>query len=101
MCIDVIGLVHPLETELDDVAFQHVIYALNKVFLILRDGNGFNKQTIVEGGKVLFRLSRIIQAYADKKNRTNISVEEFTKRLLKVVDNAHSIFVGGVIPRVW
>jgi len=100
VCIDIIGTFHPLKMKLDEEAFQHVIYALNKIMLILREGNGVNKETIVSGGKILFRLSRIIQAYVHKKTKENVSVEEFAKLLLRVVDRAHDTFVGGIIPWV-
>ncbi|MCK5017446.1 MAG: hypothetical protein KAS32_10300 [Candidatus Peribacteraceae bacterium] len=90
-----------MESNLDEEHFQHVIYGINKILLVLRDGGGLNKNTIIKGGKVLFRMARIIQAYVHKKNKENIPAEEFAKRMVEVVDTAYGIFVGGVIPRVW
>jgi len=100
MLIDTIGLVHPLKTELDEESFQHIIYGLNRVLLILREGGGFNRETIIAGGKVLFRLARIIQAYVHKKNKEDIPAEEFTKRALEVISSAHTTFVGSLIPKL-
>lgn len=94
LCIDTIGAVHPLETELDEEMFQHTIYALNKVLLILRDGKGINKSTIVEGGKVLYRLSTLVRAYVHKKNKENIPAEEFATKFVMFADQLHSVFTG-------
>lgn len=83
---------------MDEIMFQHIIYALNKILLILRDGRGLNKRTIKDGGKIAFRLSRLIHVYVHKKNKENIPAEEFTERLVNLVDRAHTTFVGGIIP---
>ncbi len=100
MCIDLIGTLHPLKTELDEEMFQHLIYALNSIILTVKDGKGLNKGTIVRGGKTLLRLSRVIQAYVHKKNKENIPAEELAKQLVKIVDSAHDIFVGGTVPKL-
>lgn len=89
-----------MKTELDEEMFQHLIYALNSIMLTLKEGKGLNKYTIIEGGKTLFRLSRVIEFYVRKKNKENISAEELAKRLVSIVDDAHSIFVGGIIPKL-
>lgn len=94
VCIDVIGAVHPLEKELDEEMFQHTIYALNKVFLILRSGRGFNKHTIIKSGKVLLRLSTLVRAYVHKKNKEDIPAKEFAKRMLNLVNQLHDDFIG-------
>ncbi len=80
--------------------FQHLIYALNRIILTVKSGKGINKVTIKKGGKTLFRLAKVIQAYVHKKNKENIPAEEFAKRLVKIVDSAHDIFVGGIIPEL-
>lgn len=94
------GCVHPLETELDEEHFQHIIYAANKILLTLREGKGLNKPTIIKGGKVLFRMARVTQAYVHKKKKQNIPTKELAERLVELVDRAHSTFVGGVIPKL-
>jgi hypothetical protein len=86
--------VHPLEKEIDEEMFQHIIYALNKVLLILRDGDGINEYTIKKGGKVLFRLSTLVRAYVHKKSKENIPAEEFAKRLLELVNRLNGDFLG-------
>lgn len=94
MCIDVIGAVHPLKTELDEEMFQHIIYALNSILLTLRDGGGFNKETIIKSGKTLLRLSALVRAYVHKKSKENIPAEEFAKRMLSVISGLHDDFIG-------
>lgn len=74
--------------------FQHTIYALNSVLLTLREGRGINKQTIVKSGKTLLRLSALVRAYVHKKNKENIPAEEFTKRMLNLVNKLHGDFIG-------
>lgn len=74
--------------------FQHTIYALNKVMLILRAGKGINHYTIVKSGKVLLRLSALVRAYVHKKNKENIPAEEFAKRMLSLVTKLHNEFIG-------
>lgn len=46
-------------------------------------------------------MARIIQAYVHKKNKENIPAEKFAEKLLRAVDDAHSIFVGGIIPELY
>lgn len=74
--------------------FQHIIYALNRVMLILRDGKGLNEYTIEKSGKVLLRLSTLVRVYVHKKNKENIPAEEFAKRLVKLVSALHDDFIG-------
>ena len=74
--------------------FQHIIYALNRVFLILREGKGVNKQTIVKSGKILLRLSALVRAYVHKKSKEDIPVEEFANRLLDLITKLHGDFIG-------
>lgn len=100
LCIDTIGCLHPLETEIDEEHFQHLIYGLNRILLVLRDGSGLNKNTIIAGGKILFRMVRITQAYVHKKNKQNIPADELAERLVDLVSRAHTIFVGGIIPKL-
>lgn len=92
VCIDVIGAVHPLEKEIDGDMFDHIIYALNKVFIILREGKGVNKGTIIRAGKILFRLSKVIEAYVRKKNKENIPAKELADRLYRLVNDLYSVF---------
>jgi len=62
--------------------------------LILRDGDGINKQTIIRSGKILFRLSKVIEAYVYKKNKEKLSAEEFAKKLYDLVNDVYDVFSG-------
>lgn len=100
VCIDIIGSLHPLKTKLDEENFQHIIYALNSIMLTIKEGKGLNQQTIIKGGKTLFRLAKVIEYYARKKNKENIPASKMAERLLSIVDDAHGIFVGGIVPEL-
>jgi hypothetical protein len=70
---------------LDEEHFQHVIYGINQILMILKEGNGLNKENLTEAGKILLRLSRITGIYVQKKNV--LSKKEFAILARKLVDS--------------
>lgn len=80
-----------MKTELDEEHFQHLIYAINRVLLLLRAG-GLSKQALIGSGKTLLRMTRITKAYVRKKAKQNLSAKEFAEKLLDLFNDMHGVF---------
>lgn len=60
-----------LSNKLDNDLFNHIAYVSNKCLLLMRD-EGVSKDTLVEAGKYLWRLFRVIQAYNHKRREPSL-----------------------------
>lgn len=91
VAIDVLGELYDLRSSLDRAVFKHVIYALNKCLLLLRDG-GYNKKTYTKVGLTLNRLRVIMKSYnMQKEDDAGITVQQLHKKIATVMETLGKI----------
>lgn len=71
LAIDVFGSVFDLKDKLNYQYYEHLIYAINKCLLILRE-DGLSERTLKRSGAVLFRLYKLTMAYNRLKSPQTI-----------------------------
>jgi hypothetical protein len=76
-----------LKNQLDNDMFNHISYVSNRVFMIVKK-EGVHSDTLVEIGKYLWRLFRVIQAYNEKKRESSLT------DIINVVSDFKSVFGG-------
>lgn len=91
VAIDTLGELYNLRSSLDRMAFKHIIYALNKCLILLRDG-GYNKKTYSKVGLTLNRLRVIMKSYnTQKASKGSLTVKQLHKKLATVMGTLDQI----------
>jgi hypothetical protein len=81
IAIDTIGELYDMKSKLDRSMFKHVIVAINKCLMGLREG-GYNKKTYTKIGLTLHRLRIIMKSYnSQKAGRGNLTAKQLHKRI--------------------
>jgi hypothetical protein len=76
-----------LTVKLDNDLFQHITYVSNQILIGFRD-NGWNEETRIKAGKMLWRLFNVVQAYNAKRRELTLS------SVLEIIDDFHKVFTG-------
>jgi len=84
IAIDTFGELFTLENKLESEYFQHLIYAINKVLLLLRD-SGTNKKNVKKIGAILFRLYKLTRAYKYLKGARGLTKSEFYAKFQEII----------------
>lgn len=66
LAIDVLAHLFDLKDELSSDYYQHLVYAINRVLVNLRD-HGLTKKGVRKSGAILFRLYKLTRAYQNLK----------------------------------
>jgi len=77
-----------LRNQLDNDMFNHVIYVTNRV-LLLAKRDGVDRESLIQMGKYIWRLIRVMQAYNAK--RRDVTLEE----IIGIVTEFKAVFTGG------
>lgn len=91
VAIDSIGELYDLRYTLDRDMFKHVIVAINRCLLFLRDG-GYNKKTYTKIGLTLHRLRIIMKSYNTQKNSQNLTIRQLHEKMATVLGTLDNIF---------
>jgi len=60
-----------LNTTLDNDLFNHISYVTNRSLILLRD-DGVGQNTLVDIGKMLWRLFNVLAAWNEQKREVNL-----------------------------
>jgi len=89
--IDTFGELYDLEDKLDKSMFEHLIFALNRVLVALKD-KGYSASAYKEVGTILVRLRAICKVYSKQRLiQGRLTVAQFHKELDSVVAALHEV----------
>lgn len=92
LSIDIIGELVDRSDELGQEYFQHIIYGINKVLLLISK-DGFSEANLKSIYATLYRVYKLTLAYNKIRLSNNLSREEFYEKINKVL-NSYSCAFG-------
>ncbi len=91
IAIDFLGELVNLESRMDRLFYQSMIFGLNKVLLQIKNGRA-DKKTISAISSTLWRMYQLLLAYKEQNSLQGLTEEEFKKKLQKVLSDLLSSF---------
>jgi hypothetical protein len=89
--IDFLGEFFNLQSKMDKIFYEDMIYGINKVLLEIKKG-GNNKQTLSKVSATLWRMYQITRAYRDLNSLSNLTKEEFERKIQEALSLILSYF---------
>lgn len=86
ICIDLFALLFNLRDKLSLEYYQHLIYAINRVLVTVRD-EGFTEKGIKDAGAIMFRMYKVTLAF---RKQQSYNVKEFYETINKMLDTFFS-----------
>lgn len=91
IAIDFIGELVNVEDKVDLLFFQDIVYGINRILLLLKNGD-HDKKTSYKIGQTLWRMHQIAKVYKEQKSNKALTKDQFEAKLKKQMTELRKVF---------